>query len=256
MDDPNVQAALDALPSPQDSFDAMKWAESFVAHVKLKPTIATDVGTMLAWFATALMRGYDEYPRGQAVSPLPVGSLDLTKVLSNVVLDRVWEAAVETRDGRNYVIVRRLLAEALAAAEERRAPVQGYAAGIPWSMHLRAYDFYCKQYGKQDALIEGWCRGGFSTGELDMFIPGWREELAVVPTPKWQPIATAPRNASWMLVRLPNGDVRRAHWAEDLSGSEQPAFRGWFVATSSVSYGDIPDPTHWMPEPPPPVEPT
>lgn len=64
---------------------------------------------------------------------------------------------------------------------ERIAPVQGYAAGIPWSMHLRAYDAYCKKYGPQAAMIdlEGRnCRGGFSTGELDDFIPGWREELS------------------------------------------------------------------------------
>jgi hypothetical protein len=63
-------------------------------------------------------------------------------------------------------------------AEERLAPVQGYSAGIPWSMHLRAYDAYCKEHGKQQALIEGHCRGGFGVNELDVFIPGWREELS------------------------------------------------------------------------------
>ena len=62
-------------------------------------------------------------------------------------------------------------------SDMKTAPVQGYSAGIPWSMHLRAYDAYCKRYSPQKALIEGWCRGGFGTNELDMFIPGWREEL-------------------------------------------------------------------------------
>ena len=61
---------------------------------------------------------------------------------------------------------------------EKLAPVQGYSAGIPWSMHLRAYDSYCKLYGKQQAMIEGNCRGGFGTEELDVFIPGWRDELS------------------------------------------------------------------------------
>lgn len=65
-----------------------------------------------------------------------------------------------------------------ADAAGKRAPVQGYAAGIPWSMHLRAYDAYCKEYGRQQALIEGDCRGGFGVGELDVFIPGWRDELS------------------------------------------------------------------------------
>jgi hypothetical protein len=65
----------------------------------------------------------------------------------------------------------------MSETKEKMAPVQGYSAGIPWAMHLRAYDVYCKRYGPQKALIEGWCRGGFGVGELDMFIPGWREEL-------------------------------------------------------------------------------
>lgn len=43
------------------SFDANDWAKEFVELVKEKPTIATDEGTMLAWFASALMRGYDEH---------------------------------------------------------------------------------------------------------------------------------------------------------------------------------------------------
>lgn len=68
-----------------------------------------------------------------------------------------------------------------ALPPQRRAPVQGFSAGIPWSMHLRAYDAYVKRHGRQDALIdlEGRnCRGGFGVNELDAFIPGWREELS------------------------------------------------------------------------------
>lgn len=64
---------------------------------------------------------------------------------------------------------------------DKTAPVQGYPAGIPWEMHLRAYNVYCGKFGTQPALIdlEGKnCRGGFHTSELDMLIPGWREELA------------------------------------------------------------------------------
>lgn len=61
---------------------------------------------------------------------------------------------------------------------EKIAPVQGYLAGIPWAMHLRAYDVYCKEHRPQKALIEGGCRKGFHVGELDEFIPGWREELS------------------------------------------------------------------------------
>lgn len=73
------------------------------------------------------------------------------------------------------------IASLSAARGEKRAPVQGFSAGIPWSMHLRAYEAYCKKWGKQDAMIdlEGKnCRGGFGVKELDDFIPGWREELS------------------------------------------------------------------------------
>ncbi len=65
----------------------------------------------------------------------------------------------------------------------KRAPVQGYSAGIPWSMHLRAYDMYCKKYCSQPALIDlekQNCRGGFGTEELDEVIPGWRDELSEI----------------------------------------------------------------------------
>lgn len=63
---------------------------------------------------------------------------------------------------------------------QRKAPVQGYAEGIPWEMHLRAYEKYCVEYRPQEALIKGGCRGGFGTSELDKYIPGWRDELSTI----------------------------------------------------------------------------
>jgi hypothetical protein len=65
-----------------------------------------------------------------------------------------------------------------APPEGKRAPVQGFPGGIPWEMHLRAYAVYSERCGPQPAMIEGGCQGGFHTSELDLFIPGWREELA------------------------------------------------------------------------------
>lgn len=46
-----------------NSFDARDWAKQFVEHVKRIPSIATDEETMVSWFASALMRGYDEHQR-------------------------------------------------------------------------------------------------------------------------------------------------------------------------------------------------
>jgi hypothetical protein len=69
------------------------------------------------------------------------------------------------------------------------APVQGYAQGIPWSLHLKAYNAYCKEYGSQEALIDlagRGCRGGFGVNELDRFVPGWRDEVEELPRLKAQ----------------------------------------------------------------------
>lgn len=57
------KASPPALPQAHEiykSFSAQDWAKAFVAHVKQIPDIATDEETMVAWFASALMRGYDE----------------------------------------------------------------------------------------------------------------------------------------------------------------------------------------------------
>lgn len=40
-------------------FDGDVWAKEFVKMAKDKPEIATDVDTMRAWFANAIMAGYD-----------------------------------------------------------------------------------------------------------------------------------------------------------------------------------------------------
>ncbi|MGZ3235750.1 MAG: hypothetical protein ACXU8A_00070 [Burkholderiaceae bacterium] len=85
---------------------------------------------------------------------------------SDEFFDMAWNAA--------------LSAPSTEGKPEKIAPVQGYAAGIPWSMHLEAYDVYCKKYGKQEALITDWCRGGFGVTELDMFIPGWRDRVSEI----------------------------------------------------------------------------
>ncbi len=101
------------------------------------------------------------------------------------LVERLRAQAVRHRENATGIASAELLEEAADEIERlrkdegkiRRAPVQGFAAGIPWEMHLRAYDAYSKKWAPQKALIEGGCRGGFSVGELDRFIPGWREEL-------------------------------------------------------------------------------
>ena len=63
----------------------------------------------------------------------------------------------------------------------KTAPVQGYPGGIPWPIHLEAYEAYCGKYSKQTALIDlhgRGCRGGFHVSELDKFVPNWRDRVS------------------------------------------------------------------------------
>lgn len=39
--------------------DAQEWTKEWLKAVKERPEIAGDEGTMLAWFANAIMAGYD-----------------------------------------------------------------------------------------------------------------------------------------------------------------------------------------------------
>lgn len=49
-------------------------------------------------------------------------------------------------------------------------PFNREGARIRTEVTLLAYEVYCHVYGEQKALITGNCRGGFSTGELIVFL--------------------------------------------------------------------------------------
>ena len=49
----------------------------------------------------------------------------------------------------------------------KRYREQAYA---PQTVTMRAYEVYCALYGKQEAMVTGECRGGFSAGELIAFL--------------------------------------------------------------------------------------
>lgn len=51
-----------AVPA-SESFDARDWGREFIQEMAVDPSIATDERRMTNWFASALMRGYDEARR-------------------------------------------------------------------------------------------------------------------------------------------------------------------------------------------------
>lgn len=64
----------------------------------------------------------------------------------------------------------------------------------------------------------------------------------------WKPMSSAPRDASWIIARVENSQrIVRVHFAEDLSGSEQPAFSGWFIDCGSY-FDEAPHLEAWMGE--------
>jgi hypothetical protein len=68
----------------------------------------------------------------------------------------------------------------------------------------------------------------------------------------WQPISTAPRNATDVYVRMSDGTIYRAHWACDLSGEDQPSYKGWFTTVHNrffevLYYRHIGEPVEWQP---------
>ncbi len=69
---------------------------------------------------------------------------------------------------------------------------------------------------------------------------------------KWKTMESAPKDAREVLVLVERNGIRFvmvAHWASDLSGEEQPAFRGWFYNTG-YGYNALPaDPKMWHPLP-------
>lgn len=51
---------------------------------------------------------------------------------------------------------------------------------IPWSIAERAYMVYSGKYGTRQSMETLAARGGFSPGELDMFVPGWRDDVSEI----------------------------------------------------------------------------
>lgn len=136
------------------------------------------------------------------------------------------------------------------------APVQGFKAGIPWSLHLEAYDAYCAKWSTQAALIDldrRGCRGGFGTEELDGFIPGWRERVGEIAALRQR---VAELEQLERLINTPEIDDfakgvaleaphQRARWGTDHDGGKTPFDWFWLVgylaqkAAAAAVAGDV-----------------
>ena len=62
------------------AFDARVWAAEWLKTIADKPEIPLDEGTMIAWFANAIMAGYDHAHREER--NLPDGKVDRKSYMS------------------------------------------------------------------------------------------------------------------------------------------------------------------------------
>ncbi len=78
--------------------------------------------------------------------------------------------------------------------------------------------------------------------------PGWLD----IEIDGFRPMDSAPKDASWVIVRLKDNTEVEAHFAENLSGEDQPPFSGWFRRSSDPgSMIAVEQPMGWKPIPKP-----
>ena len=99
---------MDIFRPIKNKFDAKDWAEEFVRMVKIKPEIATDVGTMIAWFSNTIMAGWDK-AMSEEQKHEPIGGEELKEkehpVLPQVILGLDEQTKLTIPDLRNKINV-------------------------------------------------------------------------------------------------------------------------------------------------------
>lgn len=79
------------------------------------------------------------------------------------------------------------------------------------------------------------------------------ERQLELPLRDWQRMFSAPTDCTWIEIECSDGAIVRAHFAQDLSGEEQPSYSGWFVAVNDAHgktmyfAGVFPKPKRWRP---------
>lgn len=95
--------------------------------------------------------------------------------------------------------------------------------------------------GRQNDYLRTRCYGCGDERELT--------EIKPEPAP-WRPMQDAPKDGPivWIRAQLEDGTEVDVHWAQDLSGEEQPPFRGWYAAhaTPSAGFYEV-KPLRWKP---------
>lgn len=75
--------------------------------------------------------------------------------------------------------------------------------------------------------------------------------------PAWQPIETAPKDGTKVLLADKNGYISTARWTEEcerggVDSSRDPGWKAYAIDDDSFYSCEYINPTHWMPLPAPP----
>lgn len=127
--------------------------------------------------------------------------------------------------------------------------IETHPSGPPagWWIAKNVWDVETDERTKVSVRIQAWA----SMVRIELGLSGkeaFANLLSVRPVPRpgevhmvgiWQPMQIAPKDCRWITVLTSEGDEERVHWAEDLSGSDQPPYQGWFKEHPSPKCGFI-----------------
>lgn len=188
-------ANVNALPEPLKKYVHDLETRCDPAGMVAENTLLHDQSAMLQAMLTRRQASLDILKQvpvawAAAIEPLSWGALTQEQRKASLEKPKEWRQSQQEIidvgtwvDQKEAELHAKTLVSLSSPPKEKRAPVQGLTGGIPWALHLEAYDAYCTKYGAQPALIdlEGKnCRGGFGVEELDMFIPGWRDKVSEI----------------------------------------------------------------------------
>ena len=80
---------------------------------------------------------------------------------------------------------------------------------IPWSIAELAYSVYSARYGRGQTLERLGERGGFGPGEMDMFVPDWRERCSELTTLRSRVEELEKQLAAFAPFAGPDGEPRK-----------------------------------------------
>lgn len=160
------------------------WRDYVQAEYKASPAITLGESNIARYVKIGRMCEECGKVETNTAASVPVDELILQAVA------RGWcapENAKKVVDPDLAVAITREVQAALAtqpAPDTRRAPVQKYHdKTIPWRVHGLAWEAYAKEYGTSQSAERLAERGGFGIGEMDRFLPGWRDMAHAIDFP-------------------------------------------------------------------------